>query len=113
MKYVIVTCSYCHFAIPFKKGADIAPFIAALSDARMVESKGYGADEKLVPTSEDAPSFRIVKSDKVTIGSEVDTLKAQLAEVKSELETRKKWLEQERAKVKELKAQTEGPDAAA
>lgn len=107
MKYLIVDVSYYHFAIPFETGTDIAPFIAALSDAKMVESKGYGPDEKIIPTTENPPAFRIVSADKVTIGDEVETLKAQLADVKADLDTRQTWLTQEREKVAKLKKEME------
>lgn len=113
MKYLILDPVYGgRIAIPFATGADIAPIIAAMTDAAIVDQKGYGEDEKFVPTSNSVPSFRIVAADKVTIGSETDTLKALLDETKSSLEVHRKWLEQEREKVKSLMAKSDAPSAA-
>ena len=111
-KYLIVSGGYGNMiAIPFFNGNGIAELMAGLADASLVESKGYGTDERFLPTVGNI-QMRVVDADMVTVGDPLETLKAQLAEANNAVAMRQKWLEQEREKVKALQAKIDAPSAA-
>lgn len=108
MNVLIVSISYKSLAIPYSSPEQLGALIAALSVARAVDSQGYGDEQRYVPESNEAPEFKIVSGEKVTIGDEVATLKAQLAQKTEEANQRSQWWSQSNQKAaaleKELKA---------
>lgn len=103
-KYLLVSFGYRKVAIPVESSAALASLIPAMADAKEVEQKGYGEDLRYIPTS-DQVQFEIVNADIVTIGDEVATLKAELAEAKRSSEQYSKYWTSETGKSKELQKQ--------
>lgn len=108
MKFLIVSVGYQSVAIPYMSAGQLGDLVAALSEARACESVGYGDDQRWVPNGNDAPDIKLVSGDKVTLGDEVATLKAQLAKMtKQDEEHSRYWLAADAEKqklAKELKA---------
>ncbi len=77
-RYMILTVGYQTAAIPYSNSTELAALVSAISEARQVDSKGYGDEQRYVPTSDEPLQFVLVSSERVTIGDEVATLKAQL-----------------------------------
>lgn len=115
-KYLIVGISYHHIAIPYETGEQLAQLIAAVSETRQVESKGYGDDQRFVPTTDNPVQFQLVDAKKVAIGDDLASLKARLDEATKEAaDNNKRWLDQHSRNQKleaELKALKASPTPA-
>ena len=107
-RYLLVGLNYNYLAVPYDNSQQLASLVALLGDARQVESKGYGADQKFVPTSEEPLQLQFVDGNKVTVGDDLASLKARLDEVTQQQAQYSKYWADERTKSakleKELKA---------
>lgn len=99
MKYLIVSTDIARLAVPLRDPAQAGVLVAALSEARVVE-RSYRADKYMPKEVEIELSF--VDGSKVTIGDELETLRAQLADEKAEREQRDRWWSEERKKSQKL-----------
>jgi hypothetical protein len=111
-RYLLVNVGYNHLAVPMIDTASTAALMMALLDSVPVESKGYGEEQKWVPSSKEPPELKFVDGDKVTVGDDVASLKAQLADATREKEQYSKYWLTDRSKAekleKELKAIKDG-----
>lgn len=107
-RYLLVGVGYQQLAIPYETGERLAQLVAALADARAVDSKGYGDEQRFVPVSTEPLQMQFIDGAKVTVGDDIATLKAQLDDVTKQQAQYSKYWTDERAKVakleKELKA---------
>ena len=101
-RYLLIGGGYQQLAIPYDTSDRLAALVAALADARTVESKGYGADQKFVPTSVEPLQMQFIEASKVTIGDDLATLKAQLEDVTQRQEQYSKYWTDERLKSSKL-----------
>ena len=93
MRFIILTVGYNNVAVPYSSGAELAPILAALADARNVNSVGYGDDQKWVPISNEPVQVSLVDGSRVTIGNDLETLRAQLTAAQAEAKTNSdRWL---------------------
>lgn len=104
-RYVVVTLDYKQIAFPVGDPVQTAALLAALSAGVPVESKGYGDDQRWIPTTDQPLQFQFVNADRFTGTDEVAALKAQLAEVKADSERYSKYWISERETTKKLKEQ--------
>jgi hypothetical protein len=102
-KYLIVHVGYNHLAVPVKDSGRAGALIAALADAECVESKGYGAELKWVPSGSDLVQVEFVSADRITVGDELATLRAKLAEAEGQAQSYSKYWTAEQATTKRLK----------
>lgn len=100
--YILIGVGYQQLAIPYETSERLAVLVAALADAKTVESKGYGTDQKFVPTSAEPMQMQFLEASKVTIGDDLATLQAQLEDVtRAQAQYSKYWTD-ERAKTSKL-----------
>ena len=104
-RYLLVNTGYQFVAIPYENSERLAQLVSALGDAQMVESKGYGDEQRYIPTSSDPLPLQFINGDKITIGDEVATLKAQLAEANQSKEQYSEWWTTESAKTRALESE--------
>lgn len=107
MRYIIVSVGYNHVAIPYNSGAELGPILAALAESKNVNSVGYGDEEKWVPSSKEPVQFRLIDGERVTIGDDLATLRAQLAEATRSAEQNSKYWLNANAEVTKLKKELE------
>jgi len=79
-RYVVLTVGYQSVALPYSSGAELAALVSSISEAKQVNSVGYGDEQKYVPATEEPVQFLLVDAARVTIGDELATLKAKLEE---------------------------------
>lgn len=115
-RYLLIGVGYQQLAIPYETSDRLATLVAALADARTVESKGYGDQQKFVPTTVEPLQMQFIEASKVTIGDDLATLKAQLEDVQEAQARYSKHWTDERAKtarlekeLKDLRAATANP----
>lgn len=101
-RYLLIGVGYQQLAIPYETSDRLATLVAALADARTVESKGYGDEQKFVPTSVEPLQMQFIEASKVTIGDDLATLKAQLEDVTRQQAQYSKYWTDERAKTSKL-----------
>ena len=104
-RYLLIGVGYNQLAIPYETSDRLATLVAALADARPVESKGYGDDQRFVPTSIEPLQMQFIDASKVTIGDDIATLKAQLEDVTRQQAQYSKYWTDERAKSSKLEKQ--------
>lgn len=107
MKYIVATVGYQHLAIPVESGAQAAAVAAAFSEAVLVTTKGYGAEERFIASEGGEPvQLRFVQADKVLVGNEIESLRVLLKEAQASASQYQKWWSDANTK---LKAQTPAP----
>jgi hypothetical protein len=104
-RYLIVTVGYQYMAIPIADGIQAASLLAGLVDAVIVESKGYGDEQRWVPVKKEPVAIQFANADRVTVGDEVDSLRALLKEAEVQAASYSKYWQSEQATVKKLKEQ--------
>jgi hypothetical protein len=115
-RYLLIGVGYNQLAIPYDTSERLATLVAALADARTVESKGYGDEQRFIPTTVEPLQMQFIEASKVTIGDDLATLRAQLEDLSKEQAKYSKYWTDERAKsarlekeLKELKAPAPAP----
>ena len=101
-RMLLVSFGYSHLAVRLDDSSKAAALIAALVDAVPVESKGYGDEQRYVPTVEQQVQLQFVDSERFTVGDEVATLKAQLAEARQQEKSYSGYWNSERVKTSKL-----------
>lgn len=101
-RYLLIGVGYNQLAIPYDTSERLATLVAALADARTVESKGYGDEQRFVPISVEPLQMQFIDATKVTIGDDLATLKAQLEDVTRQQSQYSKYWTDERAKSAKL-----------
>ena len=101
-RYLLIGVGYQQLAIPYSTGEQLASIVSLLADARPVDSKGYGDEQRFVPTSNEPLQMQFIEANKVTIGDDLATLKAQLEDVTKQQAQYSKYWTDERAKTSKL-----------
>lgn len=106
-RYLILSIGYNHVAVPYSNGADLAALMGALADAKQVASTGYGDDQRWTPSSNEPVQIQLIDGSRVTIGDDLATLKAQMADIKTNAEQYSKWWSNSNAENARLKKELE------
>jgi hypothetical protein len=104
-RYLILGIGYNHVAVPYTSGQELAALMGALADAKHVSSTGYGDEQKWTPSSSDPLQMQLVEGARVTVGDDLATLKALLAEQTRSAEQNSKYWMASNAKVAALEKQ--------
>lgn len=97
-RYLLIGVGYQQLAIPYETSERLATLVGALAEAKTVESKGYGDEQKFIPTSIEPLQMQFVDAAKFTIGDDLATLRAQLDEVTRQQAQYSKYWTTEREK---------------